>query len=588
MQSSRELMERVLQCGKGDRIPFCPAIYEHMGFLIGKTPSEICRDPDLLVQGLLAEYETYRPDFLSVGIDVYNVEAEALGCEVLYFDDGPDVPGIADFPVKKPEDLDRLGIPDPTSAGRMPLFLEAAKEIHRQIGDKIIIRGAVTGPFSMASELVGAENLIVMSLLDPAFIRKLLKFTATVAAEFGKAFIACGIDPVIFDSRAMPPLCSPDVFRDMVAPAYARHLTPVLKKAGARNLPLIIGGNTTPILEALIATGATQLLCDLEGDREAFMKRCLEKKLPMRVNVDPRLLHTGPVDRIQDFALTILNTCWDHPGFILGTGVVAYDCPKEHILAVRECLDMDYKNYVPRAAKKAGKDGGVQVLSAGVRPSYGDDLDPVLREMAVAIEEGEEDDVPELVTEALGSAVHPADIINKAMIPAMEIVGDRFSHGEIYVPEMLISARAMKGGMEILRPALVETGAKPVGSILLGTVQGDIHDIGKNLVGMMLEGAGFDIVDLGVNVPAERFVEELKRTGIRILGLSALLTTTMQNMTGVLRALEAAGLRERVVVLLGGAPITDAFCEEIGGDLVGESAADAVVKAKEAMRRLAA
>jgi uroporphyrinogen decarboxylase len=588
MQSSKELMERVLRCEKGDRIPYCPAIYEHMGFLIGKTPSQIGRDADLLVQGLLAEYETYHPDFLSVGIDVYNVEAEALGCEVLYFDDGPDVPGISDFPVKKPEDLDKLGIPDPTSDGRMPLFLKAAEEAQRLLGDKVIIRGAVTGPFSMASELVGAENLIVMSLLDPSFIRRLLKFTATVAAEFGKAFIERGIDPVIFDSRAMPPLCSPDVFKDMVAPAYAQHLTPVLKEAGAKYLPLIIGGNTTPILEALIATGATQLLCDFEGDREAFMKRCLEEKLPMRVNVDPRLLHTGPIDRIQDFALTILKTCWDHPGFILGTGVAAYDCPKEHILAVGECLDMDYKNYVPRDARAGATISQVQTITAEVRPAYADDIDPVLREMAVAIEDGEEDDVPELVTEALGNGVAPGDIVNKAMIPAMEIVGDRFSHAEIYVPEMLISARAMKAGMEVLRPALIDAGAKPVGTVMLGTVQGDIHDIGKNLVGMMLEGAGFEIVDLGVNVPVARFIEELQRTGIRILGLSALLTTTMRNMKAVLGALEDAGLRDEVIVLLGGAPITPAFCDEVGADLIAESAADAVVKAKEALRLLAA
>ncbi len=588
MQTSRELMERVLRCEKGDRIPFCPAIYEHMGFLIGKTPSQIGRDPDLLVRGLLAAYETYHPDFLSVGIDVYNVEAEALGCQVVYFDDSPDVPGISDFPVKKPEDLDKLGIPDPTSDGRMPLFIEAAEETNRLLGDKIIIRGAVTGPFSMASELVGAENLIVMSLQDPPFIRKLLKFTATVAAEFGKAFIERGIDPVIFDSRAMPPLCSPDVFRHMLAPAYAQHLTPVLEEAGAKHLPLIIGGNTTPILEALVATGATQLLCDFEGDREVFMKRCLERKLPLRVNVDPRLMHTGPMDRIEDFALSILKACWDHPGFILGTGVAAYDCPREHILAVKKCLDMDYKNYVPRDARAGATLSQVQAISAEARPAYAADLDPVLREMAMAIENGEEDDVPELVTEALECGVAPGDIVDKAIIPAMEIVGDRFSHGEIYVPEMLISARATKGGMEVLRPALVDAGAKPVGSVLLGTVHGDIHDIGKNLVGMMLEGAGFEVVDLGVNVPVARFVEELRRTGIRILGLSALLTTTMRNMEAVIGALEDAGLRDQVIVLLGGAPVTPAFGDEVGADLLGESAADAVLKAKQALRLLAA
>ena len=503
---------------------------------------------------------------------------------MLYFDDSADVPGIADFPVKSPEDLDRLGIPDPTSAGRMPLFLEAAQEINRRLGQQVIIRGAITGPFSMDSELVGAENLIVMSRLDPAFMDRLLEFTARVAAEFGKAFVERGIDPVIFDSRAMPPLCPPDVFGDHVAPAYARFLTPALKEAGARYLPLIIGGNTTPILDSLIATGATQLLCDFEGDREAFMMRCLEHRLPLRVNVDPRLLHTGPIEKIRDFALTILNTCWDHPGFILGTGVAAYDCPPDHILAVRECLDMDYKNYVPQQPRPATTQ--VQAIAAGAAPAYDADLDAVLLDMAEAIEEGDEDDVPELVSEALEGGTPPGDIVTRAMIPAMGMVGHRFSRGEVFVPEMLIAARAMKAGMAVLRPALIETGARPVGSVLLGTVKGDIHDIGKNLVGMMLEGAGFSVTDLGVNVPAERFIEELQRTGIRILGLSALLTTTMRNMRNVIAALEEAGLRQDVVVLLGGAPVTPEFCDTVGGDLVGESAADAVIKAKEAQRRL--
>lgn len=586
--NSRQLMEKVLKMEKGDRIPFGPAIYEHKGFLIGKTPSQICRNADYLVEGLEAEYERYRPDFLTVGIDVYNVEAEALGCKIVYFDDSDDVPGVEDYPIKTPSDIDKLSIPDPTTDGRMPLYLEAAREIQKRRGDEVIIRGALTGPFSLASELVGAENFIVLTMQNPQYTVRLMEFTARVAAEFGKAFIAMGIDPIIFDSRAMPPLCSPEIFQDVVSKVYKRILMPELKKAGAKHIPLIIGGDTTPILDAIIDTGATQILCDFEGDIDLFKQKSIEHNLPMRVNVDPRLLHIGPLGKIQDFGMNILQKCWDHPGFIFGTGVAAYDCPPEHIDAVRECLDKDYVNWTPPKSLTRQKKEETEALVADEEPGYPEDLEPVLRELAEAIEEGEEEDVPELVNEALGDGIPPGEVVNRSMIPAMDVIGYRFARKELYVPEMLIGARAMAEGLKILRPLIAETGAKPVGRILLGTVKGDIHDIGKNLVGMMLEGAGFEVVDIGVNIPMEKFIEALKEHDIRILGMSALLTTTMNYMGRVVEALKEAGMREEVKILVGGAPINQRFCDRIEADYYAESAADGVLVAKQALADLKA
>lgn len=581
-----ELMNNVLSMKKGDRIPFCPAIYEHKGFLIDRTPSQICRNVDDLVAGLEAEYERYKPDFLTVGIDVYNVEAEALGCKIVYFEDSPDVPGVEDFPIKKPGDLDQLSIPDPTKDGRMPMYLEAAKRLQEKLGDQVKIRGAITGPFSLASELVGAENFIVLTMQDPQYTIRLMEFTARVAAAFGKAYVDLGIDPIIFDSRAMPPLCSPEIFTDIVSKVYKRVLIPELKKAGAVHIPLIIGGDTTPILDAIIDTGATQILCDFEGDIELFKAKAIEHNLPMRVNVDPRLLHLGPIEKIQDFTMNILNKCWDHPGFILGTGVAAYDCPPEHIDAVRECLNKDYKNWKPKKPLFKQQKQETEAIVADEEPGYPDDLDPILREIAEMIEEGEEEEVSELVNEALENDFDPVEIVNTAMIPAMDVIGYRFANKELFVPEMLIGARAMAEGLKILRPLIAATGAKPVGRVLIGTVKGDIHDIGKNLVGMMLEGAGFEIIDLGVNVPVERFIEALKEEDIHILGMSALLTTTMNYMGRVIEALKEAGLRETTKVLIGGAPINEKFCDRIEADYYAESAAEGVIVAKQALADL--
>jgi len=187
-----------------------------------------------------------------------------------------------------------------------------------------------------------------------------------------------------------------------------------------------------------------------------------------------------------------------------------------------------------------------------------------------------------VLTEVAIQAGHsPQRILTEALVPAMQTVGDKFRCNEVYVPEVLVAARAMKKSLSLLKPLLTKTGAKPVGTAVIGTVKGDLHDIGKNLVGMMWEGAGFEVVDLGADVTPEKFVQAAKDTGAQIVGISTLLTTTMLGMKDVLRALEQADLRRKVKVMVGGAPVTQSFASEIGADGYGESAAEAVDKAKE-------
>lgn len=204
-----------------------------------------------------------------------------------------------------------------------------------------------------------------------------------------------------------------------------------------------------------------------------------------------------------------------------------------------------------------------------------------LKLLAEAVIRGDARECARLTQEGLDEGLSPQTLLNDGLMAGMAVIGERFKANEIYVPEVLIAARAMKAGMAILRPRLVETGAKPVGKVVLGTVKGDLHDIGKNIVGMMLEGAGFQVTDLGNDVAAERFVQAAKEQEAQIIGMSALLTTTMLNMKGTIEALKAAGLRERVKVMVGGAPVTQRFAEEIGADGYAENASLAVEKAKE-------
>jgi 5-methyltetrahydrofolate--homocysteine methyltransferase len=193
-----------------------------------------------------------------------------------------------------------------------------------------------------------------------------------------------------------------------------------------------------------------------------------------------------------------------------------------------------------------------------------------------------------ITEQALADGADPLELVNRFMSPAMDEVGARFERSEYFVPELLLSARAMKAGMELLRPLLAARGTEPVGRVVIGTVRGDLHDIGKNLVAALLEGGGFEVHDLGVNVPPEKFIDAIKVYNAQILGMSALLTTTMLSMKGPIAALETAGLRDSVKVIIGGAPITPDFARQIGADGYGANAVEAVAIAKELVAKIAA
>jgi 5-methyltetrahydrofolate--homocysteine methyltransferase len=208
-----------------------------------------------------------------------------------------------------------------------------------------------------------------------------------------------------------------------------------------------------------------------------------------------------------------------------------------------------------------------------------------LRQLSEAVIAGDRLGARTLTEAALAEGLAPATIMNEGLIAAMEVVGERFGRGEIYVPEMLVSARAMHACLTLIEPLLAEHGGTSRGTVVLGTVTGDVHDIGKNIVGIMLRGSGFTIHDLGVNVPAEVFVDAVREHEPDILGLSALLTTTMPGMRTVIEALEAAGVRDEVKVLVGGAPVTEEFAAAIGADGYGRDAGAAAKIARELVGR---
>jgi 5-methyltetrahydrofolate--homocysteine methyltransferase len=198
-----------------------------------------------------------------------------------------------------------------------------------------------------------------------------------------------------------------------------------------------------------------------------------------------------------------------------------------------------------------------------------------------AIIKGKRDAVESLIRKALSEGSSPEEIMDKMMIPAMDIVGDRFSRNEIFLPEMMIAARAMNTGLEILRPMLIAKGVSSKGKVVIGSVKGDIHDVGKNIVSMVLQGAGYEVIDLGIDTPPEKFVDAVKQHQPRFVLMSALLTLTMSTMEETIKALKQAGIREKVKVGVGGAPLTQNFADRIGADFYGKDARAAVIKCNE-------
>ena len=208
---------------------------------------------------------------------------------------------------------------------------------------------------------------------------------------------------------------------------------------------------------------------------------------------------------------------------------------------------------------------------------------PDLKQLYDSVVSGDAKATQAITKQALADGIDPLKLVNEYMVPAMDEVGRRFEANEYFVPELLISARAMKAALELIRPLLTARGDQPLGRVAIGTVKGDLHDIGKNLVGSLLEGGGFEVIDLGVNVTPEKFIATVNEKQANIIAMSALLTTTMPSMKTTIDALKQAGVRDKVKVLIGGAPITQKYAEEIGADGYSENAVGAMALAKKAV-----
>ena len=333
--------ERMLLTAQGkpaDRVPFVPTIYEHAAALIGVTPSQMAKSKDLLVQGQLAAYQRYGHDLVAVGIDIYNIEAETLGCSVQYFDNNS-IPAVCEHILAKDkEGFDRLQVPNPEKDGRMPLLLEAATEIKAAIGDEVPVSAAVNGPFTLAALLRGFEPFIMDLLRDPDYAGKLLTFAAEVSAVFGEAMARRGLGVAINDSWIAPPLLSPKLYQKFVL-QHHQQLIQRLKNAGVPSVGLISGGNTLPIADYLVQTGSSLIMADYGTDLAAFKAKASAAGIILRGNVKASSMETGTDAEIEVQAREVLAIGAPGGRFVMGCGVVPYGTDPERLLLLKRITE---------------------------------------------------------------------------------------------------------------------------------------------------------------------------------------------------------------------------------------------------------
>lgn len=326
-------LEKVRQkfTGRGrDILLFCPAIYEHKAGLIRKSISEVAKDARLLADSLFAEYEAYGPDMLTVGMDIYNIEAEAVGGIVVYPDSRDIVPSIKERVVESLDEVEKLPRIDCGVAGRMPVVIEAADIVNQKLGGSVPVRGAVSGPYSIAAELFGIEKLIMEMVMNRQAFSRLIDYCADISLRYGLEFVKRGMGVCVFDSQASPPLISPGNYRDYLLERM-KHINAEYKKHGCSLTEYVIGGRTDEIACMMMETGFDIVLSDFCANPEMTVGKTAQHQL-VRRNINPRLVEQGPGDELDVHIKETVKTAKSNKSVIVGTGVLSYNTPIENVI----------------------------------------------------------------------------------------------------------------------------------------------------------------------------------------------------------------------------------------------------------------
>jgi uroporphyrinogen decarboxylase len=319
------------------RVPFCPTIFEHAAKVINVTPSQLAKSLDLIVAGQLAAYEIYAHDLISVAVDIYNVQAEAIGSEIIFRDDDS-VPAINGILITEEGDFKNLTIPNPEKDGRMPIFVEACQIINAKIGEEVNVIGNIVGPFTLAAQLRGYENFIFDINTNEKFAFELLSFSVEVATIYAKAYIEKGLSVAVSESWIAPPLLSPRIYQDKIL-KFHQELIKNLKKLGQKNVALISGGDTFSIAEQLVCTGSSILVADFNTNQPAYKSLCESRGITLRANIDSRTVEIGNPLEMENAVKHLYESCANGGRFIFGCGVISYNTDPENIKQLKRLVE---------------------------------------------------------------------------------------------------------------------------------------------------------------------------------------------------------------------------------------------------------
>ncbi len=586
-----------------DNVPFIAQMHEFSMRESGIPGDVFYTDARQFVRGICETAERFDFDTPSFIWDVYNVEAQALGCNFVTFKDMAPAIENSDPLIKTESDLARLKAPDPYSSGRMPMVLDIMHEIKTQTG--MTPMPCYCAPFTLASHVMTFENLIVQIQENPAFVHKVLTFLVdevlapymnVLLKEFPDAPLADGSDAV-----ASLPFITQDMLDEFALGYIERLQTQTIRPAICDNWwGDSYTGNLHQFWEQKLRAAPPYLKVQ---DPDLFkigvqpvIDYAAKSDLPIVLGVDNNLFQNGPREEIESRVHEYMEAIEE-----VGKGAL-YLCslsavtPAENVeiaikaakrfragdrphAGLRRAGSPEARGETVKKSAKPDTELTGSVLSNGTSAETSDE-DLLLDQIFDAVLDQEDQETAQLVEQALEEKIDVHEILNEGLIAAMDEVGIDFSEGKVFVPEMLMAARAMKAGLQILRPILTDTGVPPKGKVMLATVQGDVHDIGKNLVGMMLEGAGYDVVDLGVNKTPEQILDLANELKPNVIGLSALLTTSMPSMQKTVDLFKK--VKSEFPVIVGGAPVTQEFADVIGANGYGENAPLAV----EAVHRL--
>ena len=589
-----------------DYIPFTSQMSEFALEYCKVPGDEFYKNPEMFVKGHFHTSRDFGFDVVDLMWDVYNIEVEMLGGEMTWFDDMAPAINNTHVLIKDEKDLAKLKAPDPIKAGRAQMVHDILA-VYQEISGGLSAPIRWCAPFTAVSHLVGFERLIMLIREQPDFVHKIFTFyTEEVLVPYlnalFKAFPKAGtigsdaigslgfVSYEILDEFSIPYILrakeltggdkspmmidswwgdsfaeNPEDFFDrrrMVAPNHIKVQDPDLFKVGAQ----------------LVRDYATK------------------HKLPLIFGVGNDVCHEGTKEDIYKVIHEYMEVGSSGP---MGNKFLLYLCslsaqtPAQNVRWVIEAINDFRKGDRPYAgisesgvklwkdnAAKPVTDGGADIIKMPKNegPSIDDNIRPLLDDMHEAIMEYQGDRCAELVQNALDQDIEPQIILDGALIKAMDTVGEMFATGELFVPEMLMAANSMKQGLAVLQPILAARKTKPKGIVVLATVQGDLHDIGKNLVAMLLEGGGFEVFDVGVNAAPDKIMAEAERVNADVIGLSALLTTSMPFMDKTIKAIRKEGLGYPIMV--GGAPVSQEFADKINASGYAETAVDAVSLAK--------